>query len=260
MVESSNFQERINRKLEELAALSPLAYKLYFILQGCIVHKKPTPKNHNSVLLSSAEINQASKETKALRLPFHGDPRKNWDTLTMVDCVLKNTDKNSTILDAGAETYSRVLHWLFLYGYKNLIGINVDFKEMFKRGDIKFEPGDITKTRFDNAYFDAVTCQSVIEHGVNLADYFKEMSRILKKGAPLITSTDYFETPVDTAGKEAFGAPLKIFTRKEMSSMLKMAEDFGFELRSDLDLKCSESPIVWQDCRYTFIIFTLYKK
>ena len=38
--------------------------------------------------------------------------------------------------------------------------------------------GDITKLRFDAGTFDAVTCLSVVEHGVDLDAYFREMSRI----------------------------------------------------------------------------------
>lgn len=50
---------------------------------------------------------------------------------------------------------------------------------------------DLEKTNFKNNMFDYITSLSVIEHGVNIQNYFKEMNRILKKGAVLLTSSDY---------------------------------------------------------------------
>ena len=55
--------------------------------------------------------------------------------------------------------------------------------------------------------------------GVNLAAYFKEMARILKPGGLLITSTDYYDSPVDTRGQVAFGAPIHIFSPDEIGRM-----------------------------------------
>ena len=40
--------------------------------------------------------------------------------------------------------------------------------------------------------FDYVTSLSVIEHGVNIEKYFREMSRIIKSNGYLLTSTDYW--------------------------------------------------------------------
>ena len=81
---------------------------------------------------------------------------------------------------------------------------------------IHYEPGDATDTRFDTESFDAITCLSVVEHGVDLDGYFREAARILKPGGALVTSTDYFPDPVDTAGKHAYGVPVKIFDRDEI--------------------------------------------
>ena len=51
---------------------------------------------------------------------------------------------------------------------------------------------DLEKTGFQNNTFDFVTSLSVIEHGINIENYFKEMNRILKKEGLLLTSTDYW--------------------------------------------------------------------
>jgi SAM-dependent methyltransferase len=103
---------------------------------------------------------------------------------------------------------------------------------------------------------------SVIEHGVPLVDYFREMHRILKPGGLLITSTDYFPTPIDTGKLVAHGAPIKIFTRDEIEAALRLAVETGFELTGEVNLDCDEKPVRWEQCNldFTFVIFTLRKK
>ncbi len=96
---------------------------------------------------------------------------------------------------------------LYTYGYRHLTGINLAFKRTIQRGPIHYEPGDITDTRFADKFFDAAACLSVIEHGVDLTAFFTEMGRILKPNGLLMLSTDYWETPVDTAGKQDFATP-----------------------------------------------------
>jgi len=110
---------------------------------------------------------------------------------------------------------------------------------------IRYLPGDITRMQFPDGYFDAVACMSVIEHGVPLNGYFQEMHRVLKQGGLLITSTDYYPTPVDTRGQVAHGCPIKIFSKPEIQAALTLAKDTGFELTSDIDLECEERPIRW---------------
>ena len=48
--------------------------------------------------------------------------------------ILEATTKCVCILDAGAEIYSTILPWLFLYGCRNMLGINPVFDRPVKRG------------------------------------------------------------------------------------------------------------------------------
>ena len=157
--------------------------------------------------------------------------------------------------------YSNVLPALFLYGYSDLHGINLSFTAPTRRGPIRYIPGDLTKTPYYDAFFDAITCMSVIEHGVPLEAYFREMFRLLKPGGLLITSTDYFPTPVDTREQSVHGAPIKIFSRPEIESALQLAESIGFEQTGELNLDCTEKPIRWDQfgLEYTFVLFTMRK-
>ncbi len=194
-------------------------------------------------------------------MPLHRGPEKNWDHLAAVNTILTNTNRSARILDAGAEIYSNVLPALFLYGYRELYGINLSFTAPTRRGPIRYIPGDLTRTPFPGENFDAITCLSVIEHGVPLPDYFREMYRLLRPDGLLITSTDYYPTRIDTRGKVAHGTPIKIFSKPEIQAALDLARSVGFQTTGDVDLECDEKPIRWEPfgLEYTFVLFTLRK-
>jgi len=215
----------------------------------------------NAVLKSQEDVDRAIEQVQALGLPLMSDLPKNWDSLAALDFILKNTNKRAKIFDAGAELYSVILPWLFLYGYKNLIGGNLVFDKKIRRGPILYEYSDITRTKFKPSTLDVVVCLSVIEHGVDLSLYFKEMSRILKPNGMLITSTDYYETPIDTKGQRAYGVPIHIFTKEEITHALCLAQEFNFVPTGPLDLASQEKVVYWKqyDLRYSFLIFTLRK-
>lgn len=215
----------------------------------------------NAVLGTLEEWKDAVKQAETLGLPLHPDLPKNWDSLAALDCILKRTNLDAHILDAGAELYSVILPWLYLYGYKHLIGIDLIFDHPVKRGPIQYEYGNITHTRFDESTFDAITCLSVIEHGVNVHSYFQEVSRILKPNGVLITSIDYYPDSINTGGQMAFEVPIKIFSKDEVISVLKIAKEYGLELTDDINLDCQEKPVQWEQFNldYTFLVFSLQK-
>jgi SAM-dependent methyltransferase len=221
----------------------------------------PGPNLANATLKSRVEWHQAFENARKLRVPLHRGPEKNWDHLAAVSTILAHTSQSARILDAGAELYSNVLPALFLCGYRELFGVNLAFPDPARRGPIRYLPGDLTHTTFPDSFFDAITCLSVIEHGVPLEAYFREMHRLLKPGGLLITSTDYYPTPIDTRGMTAHGSQIKIFTKSEIQSTLSLAEHIGLKPTGDLDLECEEKPIRWEQygLEYTFVIFTLQK-
>lgn len=165
------------------------------------------------------------------------------------------------MFDAGGEFYSRILPWLGLYGYTRLVAGNLDFEATEHRGAISYERMDLTRTRFADASVDAVTCLSVVEHGVDLEEYFREMARVLKPGGLLITSTDFWETPVETEGRSAHGVPITVFTPADIAAALDAAERHGFALMAPLDLTVGHRVVHWAryDLSYTFALFSLRK-
>jgi len=256
-------RRRFFRRVKGIVLRPDAIYRLSLRLKfGAAQLSQPPGLNIlNATLKARAEWEAAFEHAKQLHVPLHRGPEKNWDHLAAVTTILANTNNSARILDAGAEIYSNVLPALFLYGYRDLFGINLGFPDPTRRGPIRYIPGDLTRTPYPDAHFDAITCLSVIEHGVPLPDYFREMYRLLKPGGLLITSTDYYPTPIDTSGKFAHGTPIKIFSQSEIQAALDLARSVGFETTGDLDLECTEKPIRWEQfgLDYTFVLFTLRK-
>ncbi len=90
-------------------------------------------------------------------------------------------------------------------GFKELYGCDLHLsppsksqleKHEFKQYNLSIQ--NLENTNYRNNMFDYITSLSVIEHGINIEKYFKEMNRILKKGGMLLTSTDYWQNKVIT--------------------------------------------------------------
>jgi len=255
---------RLKRLIRTIIETSSLGYRLMLKRDFGITYPplgRPDAPWANAVLKNHNEVEASMQQVRKLGLPIMKDPPKNWDSLAALDLILKTTDSKAHVFDAGGELYSMILPWLFLYGYKNIIAENLVFHTMTKRGPIIYKHGDITRTTYCDQFFDVITCLSVIEHGVDLDKYFSEMARILKTGGVLITSADYYETLIDARGQEAYGCPIHIFTKEEISEALIIAKKYGLNPISSIDLTSEEKVIRWKeyDLGYTFIIFSLRK-
>jgi SAM-dependent methyltransferase len=226
--------------------------------RGHLAAGRPTERAENAVLRTLAEREAAVAEVERLGLPLYDDRPKNWDSLVALHAILSRTDASSRVLDAGAVPNSVILPWLAMYGYHDLVGINLDVKRPFAIGPIRYDHGDITRTEFADASFDAITCLSVIEHGVPVDSFLAEMARLLKPGGVLVTSTDYWHAPVDTAGLVAWGAPVKVFQADDIRALVECARSLGLTPTGELDLACEERVVHWKRMRldYTFVVLT----
>jgi SAM-dependent methyltransferase len=218
---------------------------------------RPEVRCGAGVLEGRGAVCEALNEVQRLGLPPHPSDPKNWDSLIALSCVLEHTDRGEAVLDAGATLYSVILPWLFLYGYERLAGINLEFEHPIRRGPIRYLPDDLTRTQFADGSFGAVTCLSVVEHGVEWDAYFREMRRILQPGGVLVTSTDYFEHPVGTEGKTAYGQPVRIFSAEDIVRGLDTAASHGFRQLRPFDPASPERPVRWKGLEYTFAAFAL---
>jgi SAM-dependent methyltransferase len=225
---------------------------------------EPTDTRDHAVLQSVAEWRAASQTARRLGLPVHPDPPKTWDTLLAISTVLRHTPRHGRILDAGGERYSALLPSLQRYGYSDLHAINLAFRRLTRRGPIHYRPGDATRTGWPARSAHAITCLSVVEHGVDLDALFAEAARLLVPGGILAISTDYWPTPVDTSGQVAYGVPIKIFGGDELRGWFARAARHGFAPTTAVprDLFTAvpaERAVTWRrfGLRYTFAFLTL---
>ena len=236
---------------------------------------RPVPQTvpPTGVLGSRAEWERAAAEARHLRLPRHHDRPKNWDALGAVAAVLELADdgsRSARVMDAGSARYSPVLPWLRLYGLGeapgSLLGINLEFGEATHRDGVVFRYGDVTATGLPDGSLDAVTCMSVIEHGVPIEGFLAETARVLRPGGVLCLSTDYDQSPPDTAGHTAYGTPVRIFDPAQIQSLVEEADRVGLELVGDLTapgaLEHPERPVHWArlGLDYTFILLTFRRR
>ena len=207
---------------------------------------------YNSVLKNTNQIDEAVKYLQSLNLFPHSDKIKSWDVSKMIDIIYK-ADKNSFILDIGCNG-SPILLMLKNLGFKNLYGCDLSFDASCNPQSENIEPEilnlsiqNLEKTNYNDAMFDYITSLSVVEHGVNIENYFKEMNRILKKDGMLLTSTDYWHDKIDNSNKVfSFSTvPDVIFSRNEIENIVRIAEKNGFELIEPIDFTYEDKVVRW---------------
>jgi SAM-dependent methyltransferase len=223
---------------------------------------RPRPVPPTDVLGSAAQWQAAVAECRRLRLPLHHDRPKNWDALGAVTTVLAQCGPHARVLDAGSARYSPVLAWLRLYGLSDLVGNNLEFGTDVRRDGVLFRYGDVTATDFPSGHFDAITCLSVIEHGVPVEAFLAESARLLRPGGVLVLSTDYDADPPDTSGIVMYGQPVRIFSPAQIHELVGKAADCGLDLLGELTLEHAERPVHWKrtGLDYTFIRLALRRR
>jgi len=221
---------------------------------------------YNSVLKDMQEVDESIEYLKSVNLFPHQDKIKSWDTSKMIH-ILNKADRRSYVLDVGCNDCP-ILPMLSILGFKELYGCDINISSSFVSkldtyGLSKDSVGiqNLENTTYENEMFDYVTSLSVIEHGVSIEKYFKEMSRILKKEGLLLTSTDFWEEKLDTSNSCFFGSPDIIFSLNEIKDAINIAEKNGFELIEPMDFTCKEKFVTGfhNDVDYTFLFFVFKK-
>ena len=249
---------------------------------------------YNSVLKEFDEVYQAIEDLRSLGLFPHHNRVKSWDTFKMINIINQAADRSSSILDIGCEG-SPILPMLKRLGFRNLYGCDLvlkkkylglmklvysfykrDYKpilEMYESKNFNISVQDLQKTEFQMEKFDYITSLSVIEHGINIQNYFKEMNRIMKKDGILLTSTDYWPDKLvnvintkdnrsSNNNNDDDNSPDVVFSREEMEqNVIKIAEENGFILTEPINFAYKGKVVHWNatSLDYTFIFFALRK-
>lgn len=239
----------------------------------------------NSVLRNSSHVNSASKRLGEMGLFPHHGTEKSWDTCKIIEFI-NTADRNCCILDVGCHG-SPILPMLKRLGFTKLYGCdfvikpkynpilvkllaNIVFRvykigylpiaQMYYDSAYNLSIQNLEKTAYPDDMFDYVTSLSVIEHGVNINSYFSEMSRILKKGGYLLTSTDYWPDKVthktNASSKQVLD---NVFSRSEIEDVIEIAKKYNLRLIQPIDFSYEDKVVSWKGLRFTFILFGMRK-
>jgi SAM-dependent methyltransferase len=172
---------------------------------------------------------------------------KDWDTLNVVPQL---TDGD--ILDMGCQGSVILINCV----KRGLVGrkIGIDFTLTPAPYGATHVVGDLLHTSFSDSDFDFITCISVIEHGVNGYDFFKECSRLLRKNGKLFVTFDYWDPKLHTTAT-VFGLPWCIFCRQEVEVIIGIAKQFGLELLHPVDWTIGEpviKPGYFSPCEHSY--------
>ena len=245
---------------------------------------------YNSVLKNTFEVIEAKQGLQKLRLFQHHSPIKSWDTYKMIK-IISDAKRESFVLDVGCYE-SPILPMLKRLGFVNLYGCDLVLKsadrnpaffsnnnsnsssfeyhedyepiaEMYSDKSYQLSIRNLENTNYRDQMFDYVTSLSVIEHGVNIEKYFREMSRIIKSNGYLLTSTDYWPHKlVNNKNVISKITPDNIFSREEIENLVEIAEKNGLKLIEPIDFKYKEKVVRWNSIGldFTFIFFAMRKE
>lgn len=228
-----------------------------------------------NVLRTWDEVGTSIIKLQEQGLPLHRDFQKNWDLLQIL--LSMQEFKEGSIVDLGCGG-NFTLNLLRRAGFKSLVGIDLSvpktgFGSTLRGVYRRYRPrlysipmyrlvrGNILGTPFQASSFDAAVCLSVVEHDVNPELFFRETSRILKDGARLYLSTDYWEPSVDTSQIKYGNMPWRILDRSEIERLVAVGRRFGFLVDGDEVPEVGEPLVYNKGKHYTFIsmTFTLSK-
>jgi SAM-dependent methyltransferase len=187
------------------------------------------------------------------------------ETSTVNAASTGRPSRSTPILDMGCFN-SEVVYALAALGYKNVHGCDLNplARWMPYWDRVKYACADLTKTPYADGAFGAITCLSVIEHGVPVDALAAEADRLLRPGGLFLFTTDFDATghphEIDPEFR-VFDQSWRIFTPETLDEVIDRFQRLGFALLDPdrLDRDHAERPVHWHGQEYTFTMVALRK-
>jgi SAM-dependent methyltransferase len=219
------------------------------------------------ILQSWEEVGDAVHRLRTTELPGHLVPEKHWDLALLAE-MTDDLARDSPVADFGcAGLYAVEL--LARQRFRHIIGLDLcvpwqhrvrAFRRRRQGRGYRLHRRDITATRIPAASLGALSCLSVVEHGVDVPALAAEIARVLAPGGRALVTTDYWPQPPDTGGNEHFGLPWRIFGREDLEEAVAVFDQAGL-VGTETQLPDVGQPLVhWGGCDYTFAALTLVRR
>lgn len=201
---------------------------------------------------------QHAADAGLVTYPLGRERTKSWDVWRAVHHCLETVPREGLVFDIGAHQ-SEVLWALSRAGYTRLAGCDTDRRVGRMPGShwIGYTTQDFFTADLAPKSVAALTCLSVMEHGMEPAALFERAAKLLRPGGRLLVTTDYWPDPVETAGIEVYGRPWRIFSRRHIEALLQTAHGLGLDPDGPVDLTAADAPILWSGRSYTFLWLAL---
>ncbi len=195
---------------------------------------------------------------------FRADLTKSWDVWHAVEILRAHAPPpDAPVLDMGCYG-SEVLWSLRAAGWRDLWGCDLNplTRLMPHWHRIHYLTADLTRVPLPDRRFAAITCLSVVEHGVPLEALVPEVKRLLRPGGVFILTTDFDGTgaahEIDPAFR-VFEQSWRIFDRGGFNGLGRRFLDAGFTWLDPtaLDVSHRDRPIHWNNQDYTFALAAL---
>ncbi len=214
----------------------------------------------NKFLKTRQEIDDCTKYLQDNGLNESGLSCKNWDAANVLPYL-----RDGNILDMGSSG-SIILENAVrknLKGIKN--GIDLAYKENYSENGVDYISGDLMDTPFPDETFDFVSCLSVVEHQVDFEKLAKECSRVMKSGAHLFISCDYWQPKPDTSKMKLYSLDWNILDHNDLVELIIKFAENGLAITSPIDWTLQDAVIndkycsPAKDVSYTFFIGSFVK-
>lgn len=192
------------------------------------------------------------------------DVLKSWDVSHALDAIERaGIERSAPVLDMGCYN-SEIIYVLHALGYRQIHGC--DLNPLCRRlpywHRVHYRIADLTDTHFPDQFFAAITCLSVIEHGVPLDGLAREVARLLRPGGIFVLTTDYDgtgERHVIAGDVRPFGLDWQVYTEDGFQRVIGVLEQAGLRLLQPeiVPLTHTERPIIWNQHSYTFVLAVL---